>query len=165
MTHRQIALGSLIVLAMAIAVATLYPFTPTDSDMAYIVKDSLRVAIVDRGITDIGVVADYGPNTPIILSTAYLHPEWVPAYVGEHRIVVMKPEEIQAKADANGTDIWCLHYSGLKVSGGNYVKFELSFYPILVTGSTRGVLSGGRLLMAYTRVQGIWEGRVTRHFT
>ena len=75
------------------------------------------------------------------------------------RLVVLSPEEIQARADAEG-DFLYLHFNPFEVVSPDEVNVSFGSQWAVAEDSTIGYLSGGGLQLIYTRSDGGWTGEV-----
>ncbi len=127
-----------------------------DEDVAELLSLTLKRALVDQEIPDYALLAD---QPEIILSTENIDPTLLPD-LESAEIVTMSPEEIQAKADADG-DFPYLRFQGFTAVSDNEVRVSLSSSWAVGADSDMIYLSGGGFTVTYTRTSDGWSGEVT----
>jgi hypothetical protein len=158
MNYRSLQVIIIIFLVGTMLVATVVNQSPnsvTDSDMAYIIDDALHIAISSRmpDHTEITYNKDY-----IIISSRNLNENWVPSSVGGYTVLLMTPEQLQAKADREGIFSF-LSFDEIKIADGR-VEFMMGYFPILPSGSTLMPLYGGGLWLKYVESYGQWNSSI-----
>ncbi|MEZ4594584.1 MAG: hypothetical protein R3D55_26085 [Chloroflexota bacterium] len=125
-------------------------------DIAELLRLSLERALVDQEIPDYALLAD---QPQIILSTENINPALLPELDGAD-FVTMTPDEIQARADAEG-DFPYLRFLGFTAVSDNEVRVSLGSSWAVAANSDMIYLSGGGFTISYTRTADGWEGEVT----
>ena len=127
-----------------------------NEDKTEIVRLSLERALVDQEIPDLGLLVENGNE--IALSTENIADVAVPRVPG-FELILLSPEEIQAKADAEG-DFLYLHFNPFEVETPDRASVGLGSQWAVAEESTTGYLSGGGLQMIYERLPDGWAGQV-----
>ncbi|MCB8976773.1 MAG: hypothetical protein H6657_05040 [Ardenticatenaceae bacterium] len=127
-----------------------------NEDLTELLRLTLVRALVDQEIPDYALLADQGQ---IVLSTENIDPALLPELDGVD-LVTMTPEEIQAKADADG-DFPYLRFQGFTAVSTDEVNVSLGSTWAIGTDSDMLYLSGGGFTIHYTRTSDGWTGEVT----
>ncbi len=127
-----------------------------DEDVADLLRLTLERALVDQEIPDYALLAD---QPEIVLSTENIDPALLPELAGV-ALVTMSPDEIQAKADAEG-DFPYLRFQGFTAVSQDEVNVSLGSSWAIATDSDMLYLSGGGFTINYTRTTNGWSGEVT----
>lgn len=127
-----------------------------DADVAELLRLTLERALVAQEIPDYALLAD---QPEIVLSTENINPALLPELAGVN-LVTMSPEEIQAKADADG-DFPYLRFQGFTAVTEDEVRVSLGSSWAVGADSDMIYLSGGGFTITYTRTAGGWTGEVT----
>lgn len=128
----------------------------TNEDKTEIVRLSLERALVDQEIPDYGLLVEKGNE--IVLSAENIGDVTVPDLPGL-MLIVLSPEEIQAKADREG-DFLYLRFNPFEIETPDKVSVGLGSQWAVAEDSTTGYLSGGGLQMIYQRQHESWAGEV-----
>ena len=132
----------------------------SDDDKAEIVQLTLERALADREIPDSTLLTAEGDE--LILSSENIEDVEVGEVPG-FDITILSPEEIQAKADAEG-DFLYLSFSRFEVETDDLVNISFGSQWAVGQGSTTGYLSGGGMEMVYERQPEGWVGEVVAVF-
>ncbi|MFZ1399526.1 MAG: hypothetical protein WAS33_21645 [Candidatus Promineifilaceae bacterium] len=127
-----------------------------DEDVAELLRLTLEQALVDQEIPDYALLAD---QPQIILSTENIDTALLPE-LGGVNLVTMTPDEIQAKADADG-DFPYLRFQGFSAPSNDEVNVSLGSSWAIGADSDMIYLSGGGFTINYTRTDAGWSGEVT----
>lgn len=127
-----------------------------DEDVADLLRLTLERALVDQEIPDYALLAD---QDEIVLSTENIDPALLPELDGVD-LATMSPEEIQAKADADG-DFPYLRFQGYTAVSPDEVNVSLGSSWAIAADSDMLYLSGGGFTVNYTRTADGWTGEVT----
>ncbi|WP_420641210.1 hypothetical protein [Candidatus Leptofilum sp.] len=127
-----------------------------DEDVAELLRLSLERALVGQEIPDYALLAD---QPEIILSTENIDPALLPE-LDVIALVTMTPEEIQAKADADG-DFPFLRFQGFTAVSDNEVRVSMGSSWAVGANSDMIYLSGGGFTISYSRTINGWDGEVT----
>lgn len=127
-----------------------------NEDLTELLRLTLERALVDQEIPDYALLAD---QEPIVLSTENIDPALLPELDGVN-LVTMSPEEIQAKADAEG-DFPYLRFQGFTAVSQDEVNISLGSTWAIAADSDMLYLSGGGFTINYTRTSDGWNGEVT----
>ncbi len=127
-----------------------------DEDVADLLRLTLEKALVDQEIPDYALLAD---QPEIVLSTENIDPALLPELDGVN-LVAMSPEEIQAKADAEG-DFPYLRFQGFTAVSPDEVNVSLGSSWAIAADSDMIYLSGGGFTINFTRMGDGWTGEVT----
>ena len=127
-----------------------------DEDLTELLRLTLERALVDQEIPDYALLAD---QDDIVLSTENIDPALLPELDGVN-LVTMTPEEIQAKADADG-DFPYLRFQGFTAVSQDEVNVSLGSSWAIAADSDMIYLSGGGFTINYTRTSDGWTGEVT----
>ena len=127
-----------------------------DEDLTELLRLTLERALVDQEIPDYALLAD---QDEIVLSTENIDPALLPELDGVN-LVTMSPEEIQAKADADG-DFPYLRFQGFTAVSQDEVNISLGSSWAIAADSDMLYLSGGGFTINYTRTADGWTGEVT----
>lgn len=127
-----------------------------DEDLTELLRLTLERALVDQEIPDYALLAD---QDEIVLSTENIDPALLPALDGVD-LVTMSPDEIQAKADADG-DFPYLRFQGFTAVSDDEVNVSLGSSWAIAADSDMLYLSGGGFTINYTRSADGWTGEVT----
>lgn len=125
-------------------------------DVAELLRLTLERALVDQEIPDYALLAD---QPQIVLSTENIDPTLLPELDGVN-LVTLSPEEIQAKADAEG-DFPYLRFQGFSAPANDEVNVSLGSSWATGAESDMIYLSGGGFTINYTRTSDGWSGEVT----
>ncbi len=127
-----------------------------DEELTELLRLTLERALVDQEIPDYALLAD---QAEIVLSTENIDPVLLPDLDGVD-LVTMSPEEIQAKADADG-DFPYLRFQGFTAVSPNELTISLGSTWAIGADSDMLYLSGGGFTINYTRTTDGWNGEVT----
>lgn len=127
-----------------------------DEDLTELLRLTLERALVDQEIPDYALIAD---QAEIVLSTENIDLALLPELDGVD-LVTMTPEEIQAKADADG-DFPYLRFQGFTAVSPDEVNISLGSSWAIGADSDMIYLSGGGFTINYTRTSDGWNGEVT----
>ena len=124
------------------------------SDTAQIVELALKWALVEQSIPDFGLLDD---QQNIILSLENIDAEMVPQLPGIN-FILLSPDEIQRKADADGDFLHLSFQQFLFVPGVSDSKAEVSINNSWAVGkdSRVGYLSGGGCTLEFHKKDGAW---------
>lgn len=117
---------------------------------------TLERALVAQEIPDYALLTD---QDPIVLSTENVDPALVPEIEGV-ALMLMTPEEIQAKADAEG-DFPYLRFQQVTAVSDNEARVSLGSSWAIAADSDMLYLSGGGFTIEYTRTADGWTGEIT----
>ncbi len=109
-----------------------------ESDIVY---ETLKISLVDEQIPDHNMLTR--DNRDIVLSTWLIEDVDVPSRIGGYRITLMSPDEIEAKAEAEG-DFQYLQFT----------RFDINPNNILVGINTVGVFDAGGGMRIQFRLTG-----------
>jgi len=127
-----------------------------DKDVTDLLRLTLERALVDQEIPDYALLAD---QDEIVLSAENIDPALLPELPGM-TLVTMSPEEIQAKADADG-DFPYLRFQGFTAVSPDEVNVSLGSSWAIAADSDMLYLSGGGFTINYTRTGTGWNSEVT----
>ncbi|WP_420628803.1 hypothetical protein [Candidatus Leptofilum sp.] len=127
-----------------------------DGDVAELLRLTLERALVAQEIPDYALLAD---QPEIVLSTENIDPALLPELDGVD-LVTMSPEEIQAKADAEG-DFPYLRFQGFTAVSQEEVRVSLGNSWAVSADSDMIYLSGGGFTISYGRTADGWDGEIT----
>jgi hypothetical protein len=127
-----------------------------DEELTELLRLTLERALVAQEIPDYALLAD---QDEIVLSTENIDPALLPELDGVD-LVTMSPEEIQAKADADG-DFPYLRFQGFEAVSPDEVNISLGSSWAIGADSDMLYLSGGGFTINYTRTADGWTGEVT----
>ena len=125
-------------------------------DKTEVVRLSLEKALADQEIPDYQLLVR--ESDEIVLSSENITEIEVPDVTG-FQLLLLTPEEIQAKANAEG-DYLYLQFNPFEVNSPDEVAVGLGSQWAVADDSTVGYLSGGGLQMLYTRGDVGWSGVV-----
>lgn len=126
-------------------------------DVADLIRLSLERALVAQEIPDYALLAD---QEQIVLSTENIDAALVPELDGV-ALVTMTPEEIQARADAEG-DFPYLRFEEIRAATADSARVSLGSTWARAADSEILYLSGGGFTIDYTRTADGWSGEVTQ---
>ena len=110
-----------------------------------IVYETLRISLIDKQIPDFNLLTHNTSN--IILSTELIEDVEVPSRIGGYRITLMSTDEIQEKAEEEGTFQYLL-----------FTRFDTKPYNMMVTITTAGVFdAGGGMTIQYRLTGTIYQ--------
>jgi hypothetical protein len=151
----------MIILLLLIALVACQAASPEEGfikeDKSEIVQLTLERALVDQEIPDYGLLTAEGNE--LILSSENIEDVDVGEVPG-FDLVVLSPEEIQAKADAEG-DFLYLFFNPFEEESVDRVNVSFGSQWAVAQDSTSGYLSGGGLQLVYDRQPEGWVGEVT----
>lgn len=127
-----------------------------DAEVAELLRLTLVRALVDQEIPDYALLAD---QETIVLSTENIDLALLPELAGVN-LLAMTPDEIQAKADAEG-DFPYLRFQGFTAVSSEEVTVSLGSTWARAANSEIFYLSGGGFTITYTRTADGWMGEVT----
>ena len=127
-----------------------------NEDVAELLRLTLERALVAQEIPDYALLAE---QDTIVLSTENIDPALVPQLDGV-TLVLMTPEEIQAKADAEG-DFPYLRFQGFTAVSDTEVRVSLGSSMAVAADSDMIYLIGGGFTIAYEKTADGWQGEVT----
>ena len=127
-----------------------------DEDVAELLRLTLERALVAQEIPDYALLAD---QPEIVLSTENINPTLLPE-LDDVALVTMTPEEIQAKADAEG-DFPYLRFQGFTAVSTDKVQVSLGSSWARAVDSEIIYLSGGGFTIEYEKTAAGWQGEVT----
>ena len=128
-----------------------------EEDQAELIRLTLERAVVDQEIPDFQLLTE--GRDEIVLSTENVDPELVPELEGVN-LVLLSPEEIQAKANEEG-DFLYLHFQMVDVQSETEVTVALNNIWAIAEDSDTMYLSGGGFKIEYTKTADGWTGEVT----
>ena len=135
---------------------------PSDEDKAEIVKLTLERALLKKEIPDYNYIKDLND---IPLSTENIKGELLPELDGI-KLVLLKPEEIQERAEQDGNYVYFLEFEEFRVKGpkvivaiNHYPKYAKKPHP-KYADRPRVMAFGGGLIIEYQRQDGKWVGEV-----
>ncbi len=106
-----------------------------------IVYETLKIALIEEMIPDFNMLTR---NTnSVILSTELIEDVDVPSRVGGYKIILMSPQEIEAKADAEGDFQYLV-----------FTRYDLNPKNIMITINTAGVFDAGGGITIQFRLTG-----------
>ena len=126
-----------------------------DEDVAELLRLTLERALVAQEIPDYTLLAD---QPEIVLSTENIDPTLLPE-LDDVALVTMTPEEIQAKADAEG-DFPYLRFQGFTAVSTDKVQVSLGSSWARAVDSEIIYLSGGGFTIEYEKTAAGWHGEV-----
>ncbi len=126
----------------------------SQTDVQAIIGQGLSHAVVDEAIPDYAMLAD---QDELVLSTENLPEGWTPDF--PVAITLLTPEEIQAKADAEG-DFLYLHVQELTAVSDTQATLSISSTWAIAQDSDMLYLSGGGFQMEFTQSGDQWQGEV-----
>lgn len=126
-----------------------------DEDKVALIRLTLERALVAQEIPDYALLAE---QDPIVLSTANTDPALIPQLEGVN-LVLMTPEEIQAKANAVG-DFPYLQFQGFTAVSDTAVEVSLGSSMAVAADSEMIYLIGGGFTIAYEKTADGWQGEV-----
>ena len=106
-----------------------------------IVYETLKMALIEEMIPDYNMLT-HNTNS-IILSTELIEDVDVPSRVGSHKIILMSPQEIEAKADAEGDFQYLV-----------FTRYDLNPKNIMITINTVGVFDAGGGMIIQFKLSG-----------
>jgi hypothetical protein len=152
---KTLAMGT-IVLALALAACSPADETLlTRQDQADIIRLTLERALIDQEIPDYGLLKD---TQDIVLSLTNFDAALVPE-LKDINLVVLTPEEIQAKADSEG-DFLYLEFTEIKAESATKVMVSLNNAWAVAEASKVGYLSGGGFTVEYSKTEVGWVGEI-----
>lgn len=126
-------------------------------DVAELIRLTLERALVAQEIPDYQLLT--AASQTIILSTENIDPTLVPQLAGIN-LMLLSPEEVQAKANAEGDFLYLRFAEITAVSPTNaFVSLDNTWMP--ATGSEMGYLSGGGFTIEYEKTANGWQGEIT----
>ena len=128
----------------------------TDEERAELMRLTLERALIEQEIPDYALIAD---PTNVVLSTENIDPALVPELPGI-TLELLTPEEIQAKADAEG-DFLFLRFDELSAKSAEEATVSLSNTWAIAADSDTAYLSGGGFTIEYTKDGDDWTGEIT----
>jgi hypothetical protein len=133
-----------------------------DEDKAEIVKLALELAVVKKEIPDYKYIKDL-ENIPI--STENIDAGQLPKFDGV-KLVLLKPEEIQERAEEDGNYVYFLEFEEFRIEGAKVIV-TLNHYPKYAkkphpkyADKPRVMAFGGALISEYQKRDGKWLGEV-----
>ena len=126
------------------------------SDRREIVQDALSKALVERRIPDYGLLRD---PTHIVISATLISPADLPTIPGIE-FEMLGEQEIHARANATGS-FTRLAFSKFEAIDASHVVVQLDNTWIMSDTSKAIPLSGGGLILQYSRRAGKWVGKET----
>lgn len=127
------------------------------ADRAELIRLTLARALIDREIPDYNMLTE--GQAFVVLSTENIDPSLVPELDGV-MLDVLTPEEIQAKADADG-DFLYLRFQDVTAVSADEARVSLANTWAIASDSDQVYLSGGGFTIEYTRTTDGWQGEVT----
>jgi len=128
-----------------------------EEDQAELVRLTLERALLDQEIPDFLLLAE--GKDEIVLSTENVDPELVPELEGVN-LVLLSPEEIQAKANEEG-DFLYLRFQMVDIQSETEATVSLANNWAVAENSDMAYLSGGGFTIEYTKSADGWTGEVT----
>lgn len=128
-----------------------------DEDLATLVQMTLERALVQQEIPDYNLLTE--GRDEVVLSTENISPELVPQLEGVD-LVLLTPEEIQAKANEEG-DFLYLRFQDIIVHSETEATVSLANNWAIAADSDMAYLSGGGFTIEYTKTADGWTGEVT----
>ncbi len=121
---------------------------------------TLEQALIEQEIPDYGLLPD--PDN-VVLSSANVDAASLPEELDGTNMIVMTPEEIQARANAEG-DFLYLRFDEIEVKSANRVIVRLNNTWAVAEGTDTGYLSGGGFAVEYTRRGGTWSSEIVQRW-
>ena len=125
-----------------------------NADVADILRLTLERALVAREVPDYGLLVE-GKDS-MVLSTENIEVDLVPDIPGVD-LVLLSPEEIQAKANSEGDFLHLNFFTRFKFADSK-VEVNLANSWAVSEDSDVGYLSGGFFTLEYEKVDGQWQG-------
>lgn len=126
-------------------------------DMAELIRLTLERALVAQEIPDYGLLTT--GRDEIVLSTENIDPTLVPEIAGVN-LVVLSPEEIQAKANEAG-DFLYLIFRDITAVSSTEARVSLDNAWMPAEDSEMMYLSGGGFVIEFSKTAVGWQGEVT----
>ena len=156
MTFRKDYMFILLLFALVACQAAGQEEAFSEDDKAEIVQLTLERALVEQEIPDYSLLTAGGDE--LILSSENIEDVDVGEVPG-FDLVVLSPEEIQEKADAEG-DFLYLFFNPFEEESVDRINVGFGSQWAVAQDSTTGYLSGGGLQMVYERQPEGWVGEV-----
>jgi len=121
---------------------------------------TLERALVSQEIPDYQLLVH--EREEIVLSTENIDPAFTPQLPG-HTIIMMSPEEIQAKADAEG-DFPFLRFQQVDQLADDEVHISLGSTMAIAADSEMLYLAGGGFTLEFSRTRSGWESEITEQW-
>jgi inhibitor of cysteine peptidase len=128
-----------------------------DSEMAELIRLTLERALIAQEIPDYTLLT--ADREEIVLSTENINAALVPELEGVN-LVVLAPEEIQAKANEEG-DFLYLKFEEITAISPTEARVALNNIWMRAEDSEVAYLSGGGFLIEYTKTADGWQGEIT----
>jgi hypothetical protein len=125
--------------------------------MAELIRLTLEQALVAQEIPDYGLLTS--GRDEIVLSTENMDTALVPELPGVN-LVVLSPEEIQAKANEEG-DFLYLTFREITAVSATKARVSLDNVWMTAEDSEMMYLSGGGFVIEYSKTAAGWQGEVT----
>lgn len=129
----------------------------SQEDVAELIRLTLERALVAQEIPDYQLLT--AVSQTIVLSTENIDPTWVPQLPGIN-LLLLSPEEIQAKANAEG-DFLYLRFAEITAVSPTKAIVSLDNTWMPAEDSEMGYLSGGGFTIEYEKTADGWQGEVT----
>ena len=126
-----------------------------NADVADILRLTLERALVAREVPDYGLLVE-GKDS-MVLSTENIEVDLVPDIPGVDLVLLLPPEEIQAKANSEGDFLHLNFFTRFKFADSK-VEVNLANSWAVSEDSDVGYLSGGFFTLEYEKVDGQWQG-------
>ena len=126
-------------------------------DMAELIRLTLERALVAQEVPDYSLLTY--ERDEIVLSTENIDPALVPELTGVN-LVVLTPEEIQAKANAEG-DFLYLTFREITAVSPTEARVSLDNIWMPAEDSEMLYLSGGGFVIEFSKTAAGWQGEVT----
>jgi hypothetical protein len=128
-----------------------------ESEMAELIRLTLERALIAQEIPDYTLLT--ADREEIVLSTENINAALVPELEGVN-LVVLAPEEIQAKANEEG-DFLYLKFEEITAVSPTEARVALNNIWMRAEDSEVAYLSGGGFLIEYTKTADGWQGEIT----
>lgn len=125
-----------------------------DEDRRALVLETLAIALNEEQLPDLQLLRNQGP---IVLSTEGIETAWLDG--SDYALILMTPEEIQAKANAEG-DFLHLRFDLIEGFEPERAMVRFSNAWAVAANSEVGHLSGGGFEVHFTRTESGWEGEI-----
>jgi hypothetical protein len=128
-----------------------------DAEMAELIQLTLERALVAREIPDYETLT--ADRAEIVLSTENIDAAWVPE-LADVNLVVLTPQEIQAKANEEG-DFLYMRFEEITAVSDTTARVSLSHIWMLAENSEMVHRGGGGFVIEYSRTADGWQGELT----
>jgi hypothetical protein len=128
----------------------------TSSDKQEIVQMTLELALISQEIPDYELLAASGNE--IVMSTQLIESVDIGEIDG-YKLILLSPEQIQAKANSEG-DFLYLSFSSIEPVSPDKVAVSFGSGWAVAEDSDTGYLSGGGFELEYTRTSSGWTSDI-----